>query len=241
MMTTALLRRYARVVIWISLSVIIIALVCIGRSLPLMRIIAPFHARLGDSGFWGPLMFGLFYVVATLLFIPVVVPTISAGVLFGVWAGTLIVSLASTASAALTFLTARYLSRVKVRRWLQKQPQLCAVDKALEHGGWKIVVLLRLSALLPFSLQNYLHGLTPIGFWPYLISTWLAMLPGIFLCVYIGQATEAAVSNTHDRIAAEWVALGVGVAATVAVSFYVTSLTKKQLQEHLVKEQVGTG
>ncbi|HKA52577.1 MAG TPA: TVP38/TMEM64 family protein [Candidatus Binatia bacterium] len=209
----------------------------IGRALPAARVIALFGARPGGPGVWGPLVFGMFYVVATLLFVPVVVPTLGAGVLFGVWVGTLVASLASTASAALTFLAARYLARAKVRRWVRAQPRLRAVDKALEHGGWRIVALLRLSALLPFSLQNYLHGLTPIGFWPYLLSTWLAMLPGIFLCTYVGRATGDAVSNTHDRIAAEWVALGVGLAATVAVSVYITSLTKKYLRQYLLKKQ----
>jgi len=235
-MTTATLQRHAQVVTRISLVVIILALALIGRSLPLARTLTAFDAWLGGSGYWGPLAFAVFYVVTTLLFIPVVVPTVGAGVLFGVWVGTLVASLASTASAALTFLTARYLARAKVRRWVRAQPRLYAVDKALAHGGWKIVALLRLSAILPFSLQNYLHGLTPIGFWPYLLSTWLAMLPGIFLCVYVGRATGDAVSNTHDRVIAEWVALGAGLAATVAVSLYVTSLTKEHLRQHLMKK-----
>jgi len=233
---TATLQRSAPVILWISLGVIVIALVLIGRSLPVARIIALLKAQMDGSGVWGPVVFGLFYVVATLLLVPVVVLTIAAGVLFSLWVGTLIVSLASMASAALTFLTARYLAREKVRQWIHGQPRLWAVDKALEHGGWKIVVLLRLSALLPFSLQNCFYGVTPIGFWPYLIATWLAMLPGIFMCVYIGHATEAAVSGTRDYITAEWIALGVGLVATIVVSIYITTLAKQKLREQITAQ-----
>jgi uncharacterized membrane protein YdjX (TVP38/TMEM64 family) len=144
------------------------------------------------------------------------------------------VSLASVTSAALAFLIARYLTRKMVMRWLQGQPWLSAVDKALEHGSWKIIVLFRLSTVLPFSLQNYLFGLMPIGFWPYLIATWLAMLPGTFMFVYIGYATEAAAIDPHGYITAEWVALGVGLVATVVASLYITALTKKKLREQML-------
>jgi uncharacterized membrane protein YdjX (TVP38/TMEM64 family) len=73
---------------------------------------------LGGLGLWGPLVFGLLYVAATLMFLPVIVLTITAGALFGWRNGTLIVSLASATSAALSFLIARYLTRKTVTRWL---------------------------------------------------------------------------------------------------------------------------
>ena len=197
-------------------------------------IVALLKTWLDGLGLWGPLVFGLLYVAATLMFLPVIVLTITAGVLFGWRDGTLIVSLASVTSAALPFLIARYLTRKMVTQWLQGQPWLSAVDKALEHGSWKIIVLFRLSTVLPFSLQNYLFGLMPIGFWPYLIATWLAMLPGTFMFVYIGHATEAAAIDPRGYITAEWVALGVGLVATMVVSLYITALTKKKLREQIL-------
>jgi len=233
MTITAIQRRCARALIWLSLGVVVLACVSVGQSLPVAPVVALLKAWLGGLGLWGPMVFGLFFVAATLVFMPVVVLTIAAGVLFGLRVGTLIVSLAATASAALTFLIARHLAREKVTHWIQGQPRLYAIDKALEHGSWKIIVLLRLSTILPFSLQNYLYGLTPIGFWPYLVSSWLAMLPGIFMYVYIGHATEAAITGPRSPIAAEWVALGVGLVATVVASLYITALAKKKLREQI--------
>ena len=47
--------------------------------------------------------------------------------------------------------------------------------------------MLRLSPAMPFSLGNYLFGLTAIRFWPYVFTSWLFMLPGTFMYVYLGN------------------------------------------------------
>ena len=72
--------------------------------------------------------------------------------------------------------------------------RFAAIDGAIAEGGWKIVALLRLSPAVPFNLQNYLFGLTRIGFWPYLLTSWIAMMPGTFLYVYVGHLTGEALT-----------------------------------------------
>jgi hypothetical protein len=86
---------------------------------------------------------------------------------------------------------------------------------------------------IPFNLQNYLYGLTPIRFWPYALTSWLAMLPGTFLYVYLGHIAGAAVGADRSRTAAEWAMLAVGLLATVVVTVYVTRLARRKLQEQM--------
>ena len=112
------------------------------------------------------------------------------------------------------------------------RPKVAAVDQAIGAGGWKIVALLRLFPPIPSSLQNYLYGLTPIRFWPYLLTSWLAMLPGNVMYVYIGHAGGVAVSGTHPPILAEWIVAGAGLLTTGAVTVYITRLARQQLREH---------
>lgn len=45
-----------------------------------------------------------------------------------------------------------------------------AIDKAIGENGFRVVTLLRLSPLLPFSLGNYLYGLTSVKFVPYVLG-----------------------------------------------------------------------
>ncbi|HEV8716552.1 MAG TPA: TVP38/TMEM64 family protein [Candidatus Binatia bacterium] len=232
----ATLNRYAPWIKWTSISVSALALFFIAHSLPLEQAVHALHGWIGKLGWWEPVVFGLLYVLATVLFVPGVVLTLAAGAFFGVWIGTLIVSVAATTGAALAFLIARYLAREKIAQLTQDRPKFRALDQAVGEGGWKIVALLRLSPAIPFNLQNYLYGLTPIGLWPYLVTSWLAMLPGTFMYVYIGHLTGVAVRGTRERATAEWVALGGGLAATVAVTVYVTYLAKQKLQE-----EIGSG
>ena len=105
--------------------------------------------------------------------------------------GTIIVSLASTTGAALAFVIARYLARDSVARWVRRSPRFEAIDRAIGEEGWKIVALLRLSPAVPFNLQNYLYGLTKIRFWPCVLTSWAAMLPGTLMYVYLGVVGRA--------------------------------------------------
>jgi uncharacterized membrane protein YdjX (TVP38/TMEM64 family) len=70
--------------------------------------------------------------------------------------------------------------------WAEQNPKFKAIDAAIADEGLKIVVLLRLSPLLPLSLSNYLYGLTSLELRPYVLGSWLGMLPGTFLYVQTG-------------------------------------------------------
>jgi len=147
--------------------------------------------------------------------------------------GTITVSIGSTLGASLAFLIARYGARNKIAAMADRNRSFGAIDRAIAEGGWKIVALLRLSPAIPFNVQNYLHGLTSIRFWPYVVTSWLAMLPGTFLYVYLGHITGAAVGAKRARTPAEWAMLGVGLLATVIVTVYITRLARSKLNEQM--------
>ena len=133
----------------------------------------------------------------------------------------------------MAFLIARYVARNKVAERAHSNRHFGAIDRAIDEGGWKIVSLLRLSPAIPFNLQNYLYGLTPVRFWPYVLTSWLAMLPGTLLYVYIGHVTGAAVGGQRERSTMKWAMLAIGLLATVAVTVYVTRLAKRKLKEQI--------
>lgn len=212
----------------------VIALIVLVRSLPTRDLFSALESWISSLGMWGPVVLTLAYIVATIFLVPGTILTLVAGALFGLTAGTITVSIGSTFGASACFLIARYVARDRVAEWVQQYPRFRAIDRAIEEGGWKIVALLRLSPAIPFNVQNYLYGLTLIRFWPYVIASWLAMLPGTFLYVYLGHVTQSALGADRTRTPGEWIMLGIGLLATLVVSVYVTRLARSKIDQQVI-------
>jgi uncharacterized membrane protein YdjX (TVP38/TMEM64 family) len=89
--------------------------------------------------------------------------------------------------------------------------------------------------VVPFSLSNYLYGLTAVGFWPYLAS-WVAMLPGTALYVSLGAAGRAAAGagKGEQRSPWEWALLAAGLVATLVVTVVLARAARRGLaKSHL--------
>ncbi|PIA44246.1 hypothetical protein AQUCO_01700089v1 [Aquilegia coerulea] len=122
---------------------------------------------------YGPAGYALFvavYAGLEILAIPAIPLTMSAGLLFGTVTGTIIVSISGTLAATLAFLIARYFARERILKLVEGNKKFLAIDKAIGENGFRVVTLLRLSPLLPFSLGNYLYGLTSVKFLPYVLG-----------------------------------------------------------------------
>lgn len=223
-----------------SVGLIVLSVFLIMAQLPVREIMDGLHVLLRGMGAWGMLVFGAVYVLATVLLIPGSAITLASGLIFGLLWGTVVASIASTTGAALAFLVARYGARDKVAAMAKRRPRFGAVDRAVSKGGWKIVGLLRLSPAVPFNLQNYLYGLTGIRFWPYVLTSWIAMLPGTFMYVYLGYLARASVEAAADRDGAGigmWALRIAGFAATVAVTVYVTRLARNAIRRQTAIEK----
>lgn len=188
----------------------------------------------------GPLGWAAFvglYVLACVAFLPGSVLTLGAGAAFGLWKGFLLVSAGSTVGACASFLVGRYLLRDWVARRLSAVPAFAAVAGAVGQEGWKVVILTRLSPVLPFNLLNYGYGLTSVGLGEYALASWLGMMPGTFLYVYLGAAAgEAARGGTRARTPAEWALYAAGLAATAVAAGLVGRTAKKALKSRALAD-----
>jgi len=235
-------KRSNNVVRWILVAVALIALVVLMRFLPVARGVEALRQWVDGLGWAGMLVFGLAYSLAAILFVPGSALTLAAGAVFGLFWGTALVSVFSTLAAALAFLIARYFARSRVEGLAQHHPKFRAVDAAIGKRGWQIVALLRLSPAMPFSASNYLYGLTSVPFVPYVLASWIAMLPGTFMYVYLGHiggvAASAAGGEAGGRTTGEYVLLAVGILATFIVTVYITKIARRALAEQSELAQV---
>lgn len=144
-----------------------------------------------DMGAWGPVLLAVAYVIATVCFVPGSLMTIGAGFLFGVVVGAVTVSLASVVGASAAFWLGRTIARGWVERRFSGDRRFEALDSAVEREGFKIVVLVRLSPVIPFTAINYVLGLTKISYRDFLLASWIGMLPGTILYAYLGSTLHS--------------------------------------------------
>src|SRR5438128_1796998 len=177
----------------IALILIVITLFLAMKFLPVQQWLGSFNGWVGQMGVVGIFIFAGVYAMATVLLAPGSILTIGAGFAFGLWKGFLAVSAGATLGAALAFLVARFIARDKIEAIAKRNEQFRKIDNAIGKQGAKLIFLLRLSPVIPFNLSNYFYGLTGVKFWPYVLASWMGMMPGTFLYVYIGTAGKAAV------------------------------------------------
>lgn len=161
------------------------------------------------TGAWFPAVFWLLYVGVTQLPVPRTVLTVSAGILFGPWRGTLIAITATTVSAVVSLCIVRGL----LRDWIEPRlthPAVASVNARLEQRGWLAVASLRMIAAVPFSIMNYAAALTRVPVAPFALATLVGSLPGTVVTVFFGDTLT---DRASPAVIAAAVALGlVGIA-----------------------------
>lgn len=178
----------------------------------------------------GPAIFILLYIAACVLLIPGSPLTLGAGTVFGVVKGSVIASVASTLGATAAFLIGRYIARDWVACRIEKNDKFSAIDRAVGSEGWKIVGLTRLSPVFPFSLLNYAYGLTQVSLRDYVLASWVGMMPGTVMYVYLGSLARIGV-EARNATPARIVLKIAGLLATVGVTVCVTRIAKKALKK----------
>ena len=167
-------------------------------------------------GTLGYLYFGAAYTLAEILAIPAIPLTASAGYLFGVRDGTIVVLLSASIAAAVSFIIGRTFLRQYVVKALENYPEFKRIDRAIGEEGFKLMLLLRISPIFPFALSNYFYGATRIDFFSYFFGTMLGFTPGTIAYVYTGQIGK---SLTLELDASEpwYVYVGILVAFSVGL------------------------
>ncbi len=143
------------------------------------------------------LAFFALYVAVTASSLPgAALLTLSAGAIFGLAAGTVVVSFASSLGATLAFLASRFLLRDMVQNRFGSR--LNAVNRGVEREGAFYLFTLRLVPAFPFFVVNLAMGLTPIRTATFYLVSQAGMLAGTI--VYVNAGTQLAAIQSLSGI-----------------------------------------
>ncbi len=175
-----------------------------------------------DLGTTGGVLFTCAQIVVALTgILPASMICMLAGATYGFGLGFVIATVGTVGGAILAFALSRSLFRVSIERMLCRHARLENLDQIIAHDGWRIVCLLRISPLMPFSATSFALGLSSIRFSNYLVGT-LSSLPAMLGYVFIGTAADATlaawISGTPPF---KWSLLAVGGLATLVLTLYI--------------------
>jgi len=228
----------------IGLATLLVAAIVAGLTLlPVKDYLAGMLESIESVGPWGPILLAGLYVVASIFFVPGSILTLGAGFLFGVVRGTIVVSIGSVLGATAAFLIGRTLLRGPIEKRIAAYPRFQAIDRAVGKQGFKIVLLTRLSPIFPFNLLNYAFGLTKVPLWQYLLASWIGMLPGTIMYVYVGSALKSladVAAGAPQGGTPQTVFFIVGLLMTIVATVVITRVARKALDEAVAEHAKPT-
>jgi uncharacterized membrane protein YdjX (TVP38/TMEM64 family) len=181
-----------------------------------------------NLGMLGIALFGLAQIlVAVSGVLPAALLGAAAGAIYGVGPGFALAAVSTLLGALLAFVAARTLLRGFAERALIGRPRLRDLDDRIAGEGWRLICLLRMSPVMPFSATSYALGLSSVSTRDYLIGT-LAAMPALFGYVLLGSLTRSGVAQWSVgggpiRLAL----LGLGVVATAFLTLRLGQLARK--------------
>jgi len=199
------------------------------------RLTAPeIEAGIRELGLFAPLVFVATFALATVFFVPGSLFGLAGGMLFGPLWGTAWNLTGGTIGAVLAFLAARF----GAGDWIAANAagRLKTILAGVEAEGWRFVALARLVPIVPFTLLNYLLGLTRIPFSHYVVTTLACMVPGALAYAWLGHAGRAVMAGENDAL--RYGTLGLAMLAIVAFVGHLTRRRRQKSQKFISPQEL---
>jgi uncharacterized membrane protein YdjX (TVP38/TMEM64 family) len=176
------------------------------------------------------------HVLTSLLVLPSWVFIALAGYLFGIPLGLGLAYISTVTACVAVFGVGRLAARDWVQRRLRDSRTLAALDKAVTENGFFIVLLTRLSLVLPLNLLNYSYSVTGVSVVQYVTGTAIGMIPTVAVYAFLGASVgdiSSLLTGDYQGLNGGWL-IWVSLAIAVGVTVWVARLTNVTLKRHLL-------
>lgn len=169
-----------------GLVLAILAGVVVAAALDLgLWIEASLTPQIEALGAWGPVAVVLLMILHCFVPFPAEILALCSGAVFGAIWGAVLIWAGALLGAALSFWLARRLGRPAVERLLPSR-HARALNQWTADQGVVSLLMARFVPVIAFNLVNYAAGLTRIGWWPFLWTTGVGILPLTLVMTWIG-------------------------------------------------------
>ena len=197
--------------------------------------LTPVVLKVVELGPWAPVLFVLIYIAAAVTLAPAFFLTVAGGAVFGVWQGSLLVFVGASLGASAVYALASPLASTRWMRRVTSDQRVAAVRKAVAGGGVRVMLLLRLSPLVPYSILNYALALSGVRYADFVVAL-LGMIPAIVLYTYygkvVGDVAALAAGVSPPRGLEYYVLLAVGLVTVVVSTTMITRAARREMERH---------
>ncbi|HUP44597.1 MAG TPA: VTT domain-containing protein [Thermoanaerobaculia bacterium] len=152
-------------------------------------------ARASRDAWWSIPAFFVIYAIFDVLFIPTQALGVVAVLVWGWLRGATIELFAATFGAIFPFLIARGALREPIAARLAKHASMARI---LEREGFTLLLVLRVVPILPYTLLNYVAGLSSLRLWQYVVATLIGMIPSAYIFGYFVDALVQGVMEPRE-------------------------------------------
>jgi phospholipase D1/2 len=177
--------------------------------------------RIAESSLAIPLILAV-YVLSGFVMFPITVLIGATAAAFGPIKGFAVALAGTLLAAAAGFLAGRGVGFRIVRRFFGARAQ--RIKEKVDHSGIIGMSLVRMVPVAPFGVVNIVFGMASASFLPYMLGTFLGLLPGLLALAILGDSLFKLFSDpSPERL----LYLALGVIVWLAVIFLSHRLEKK--------------
>ena len=182
-----------------------------------------------DSG-WGIVTFAFFYVISVLLILPASWLSLLAGFLYGPYFGSIVVFLSAFIGASISFFLAKEYFVKKIVTIISRFPKIKLLEKVINKGGLKLIILTRLSPLFPFSILNYFYGLNKVSYKDFSIGL-LFIIPGTYLYCALGSLSNNLDEIKNLKLNGNTTTTIISIVSTFLIVYFLTKYSNEVIKE----------
>ncbi|GAB3291003.1 hypothetical protein GCM10027511_03830 [Hymenobacter humi] len=143
------------------------------------------------------LYFVVIAITMAFAFTPTTFVAIVTGYYFG-WLGLPGMVVAYALASVIGYELAQRLDHGKLRTFLHHFPKAGAVLEELQHQSWQLIILTRLSPVLPFALMTFVLAIVGVPRRRFLIASVVGMLPRSLFFYWLGTEASDVLALLRD-------------------------------------------
>ncbi len=182
-----------------------------------------------DTG-WGIVTFVFFYIISVLLILPASWLSLLAGFLYGPYFGSIIVFFSAFIGASISFVLAKEYFVKKIVIIISRFSKIKLLERVINKGGLKLIILTRLSPLFPFSILNYFYGLNNVSYKDFSIGL-LFIIPGTYLYCALGSLSNNLNEIKNLKLNGNTTTTIISIVSTLLIVYFLAKYSNEVIKE----------